>query len=173
MTTAIYPGSFDPITCGHINLIERGLRVFDRLVVAVANNPGKRALFSNTERLELIREVLDHDRIELDSFDGLLVDYAQTRPDAVILRGLRAISDFEFEFQLAHMNRRLGKQSDGDPHDFGVETVFMMTGEEHFYVSSSLVREIAQFGGKLDGPIPDAVADALRHKFSAHSDQSS
>lgn len=158
MKIAIYPGSFDPITYGHLNLIERGLKVFDKLVVAVARNVNKSALFSAEERMEMIREAsADIRGVEVDSFEGLLVEYARQRSAKVILRGLRAISDFEFEFQLAHMNRRLNPE---------LETVFMMTGEDHFYVSSQLVREVASFGGAVTGLVPEHVERRLTERFS-------
>ena len=161
MALALYPGSFDPITNGHINIIRRGLKVFDKLVVAVAINVRKEPLFSAEDRMSMIQEALDSDRIEIDCFEGLLVDYAQKRNANVILRGLRALSDFEVEFQLAHMNRRLG--AEGAP---GLDTVFMMTGEEHFYVSSSLVREGASFGGTVTDFVPPGVESRLINKFS-------
>ena len=161
MTLAVYPGSFDPITNGHINLIERGLQVFDRLVVAVANNVRKKALFTTDERIKMITDAIDSDRLEVDTFEGLLVDYCQKRNARIILRGLRALSDFEFEFQLAHMNARLGANSPG-----GIETVLMMTGEEHFYVSSSLIREISSFGGSVTGLVPPSVEAMLQQRFS-------
>lgn len=159
MQRAIYPGSFDPITFGHLNLIDRGLKVFDELVVAIAPNVDKQPLFSVEERAAMIREsVGDNPRVEIDTFEGLLVNYAERRKPAVILRGLRAISDFEFEFQMAHMNRRL--QPD-------LETVFMMTGEDHFYVSSRLVREIASFGGSVRGLVPEHVEHRLVERFKS------
>ena len=164
MTLAVYPGSFDPITNGHINLIERGLQVFDRLVVAVASNVRKKALFTTDERIKMIEEAIDSDRLEVDTFDGLLVDYAKARNARIILRGLRALSDFEFEFQLAHMNARLGSSTPG-----GIETVFMMTGEEHFYVSSSLIREISSFGGSVTGLVPPRVEEMLKERFASES----
>ncbi|SVE58341.1 uncharacterized protein METZ01_LOCUS511195 [marine metagenome] len=164
MTLAVYPGSFDPITNGHINLIERGLQVFDRLVVAVANNVRKKALFTADERIKMIEEAIDSDRLEVDTFDGLLVDYAKERNARIILRGLRALSDFEFEFQLAHMNARLGSSMPG-----GIETMFMMTGEEHFYVSSSLIREISSFGGSVTGLVPTRVEEMLKERFASES----
>lgn len=157
MTLAIYPGSFDPLTHGHLNLIHRGRKLFDHLVVAVARNVRKQAMFSVEDRLAMIREsVKDDPGVEVTSFEGLLVEYAKKRGTQVILRGLRAMSDFEFEFQLAHMNRRLAP---------GPETVFMMTGEEHFYVSSGLVREIAQFGGSVNGLVPAHIEARLKEKF--------
>lgn len=154
----LYAGSFDPITFGHLNLVARGLKTFDRLVVAVATNARKKALFDREERVAMLRESLgDNPRVEVDSFEGLLVDYAQRRGASCILRGLRAVSDFEYEFQIAHMNRRLAGG--------GLETVFMMTGEEHFYVSSQLVREVASFGGRVEGLVPPHVEEALRRKY--------
>jgi pantetheine-phosphate adenylyltransferase len=164
MTVALYPGSFDPVTNGHINIIQRGLKIFDKLVIAVAINVRKTPLFQAEERMEMIREAVDSDRVEIDCFEGLLIDYAKKRQANVILRGLRALSDFEFEFQLAHMNRRLG--ADISP---GLDTVFMMTGEEHFYVSSSLVREIASFGGNVKDFVPPGVEAGLKKKFSEGS----
>src|SRR5579863_3247298 len=156
---AIYPGSFDPLTNGHLSIIHRGLALFDRLIVAIANNPNKRPLFSVDERKLLIRGAIGREpRVEIDSFDGLLVDYAKRRDCKVILRGLRAVSDFEYEFQLANMNRKLLS-------DF--ETVFMMTGEDYFYISSQLVREVAQFGGDISGLVPPNVFKAFKAKHTA------
>jgi pantetheine-phosphate adenylyltransferase len=155
-SVAIYPGSFDPLTNGHLSIIHRGLALFDRLVVAIANNPNKRPLFSVEERKTLIRGAIGTEkRVEIDSFDGLLVDYATRRKCKVILRGLRAVSDFEYEFQLANMNRKLLP---------GFETVFMMTGEDYFYISAQLVREVAQFGGDISGLVPPNVFKAFKHK---------
>jgi pantetheine-phosphate adenylyltransferase len=156
-SVAIYPGSFDPLTNGHISIIHRGLAIFDKLVVAIANNPTKTPLFSVEQRMQFIRTTLGREkRVELDSFDGLLTTYARDRGIRVILRGLRAVSDFEYEFMLANMNRKLLK-------DF--ETVFMMTGEDYFYVSSRLVREVAQFGGDVAGLVPPTVLSALQKRF--------
>lgn len=161
MTLALYPGSFDPITHGHINIIDRAARLFDRLVVAVSHNLRKQPLFTPAERLEMLRDSLGHHKhIELDTFDGLLVDFARRRGAQVIVRGLRAISDFEFEFQMTHMNRRLCPE---------IETVFMMTGEEHFYVSSSLVREVAAFGGSVTGLVPPRVEERLLQRLRERS----
>lgn len=157
MTLALYPGSFDPLTNGHLNVIKRGLQLFDTLVVAVAQNVKKQPLFSVDERMAMIREALSPTTLEVATFHGLLVDYAKRRGATVILRGLRAVSDFEFEFQLAHMNRRLGA---------GLETIFMMTGEEHFYVSSQIVREVASMGGVVTGLVPDNVERRLKEKFA-------
>ncbi|OGQ77525.1 MAG: pantetheine-phosphate adenylyltransferase [Deltaproteobacteria bacterium RIFOXYA12_FULL_58_15] len=158
MTIAVYPGSFDPVTFGHLNLVERGLRIFDQLIVAVAINIKKPPLFTPEERMAMIREAVgDNPRIEIVTFTGLLVDYAQKRNASVILRGLRAVSDFEFEFQMTHMNRRL---------QTGLEIVFMMTDEEYFFVSSQLVREVASFGGDVGGLVPENVRQNLRKRFA-------
>jgi pantetheine-phosphate adenylyltransferase len=154
---AIYPGSFDPLTNGHLSLIQRGLKIFDGLVVAVANNAAKKALFTLEERKQLIREAVGPDpRVEVDHFETLLVDYAKRRRIHTVLRGLRAVSDFEYEFQLANMNSKL------DP-DF--ESVFVMTGQDYFYVTGSLVREVASYGGDVSGLVPPNVAAGLRRKF--------
>ena len=154
---AIYPGSFDPPTHGHINLIRRGLEVVDRLVVAVVRNPGKESLFSLKERVDIIRESIGKEpRMEVDSFDGLLVDYCRARKASVVLRGLRAVSDFEYEFELAQMNRKLSPK---------LEFLFMMTAEEYFYVSSRLVREVAALGGDVSAFVPKTVEKHLRAKF--------
>jgi pantetheine-phosphate adenylyltransferase len=154
---AIYPGSFDPLTNGHLSLIQRGLKVFDTLLVAVANNPAKKPLFSVEERKRMIREVVNGDpRVTIGSFDGLLVDYAKEQGVHTVLRGLRAVSDFEYEFQIANMNRTL------DPE---FESVFMMTGEDYFYIASSLVREVASFGGDVSRLVPPNVLAALRARF--------
>jgi pantetheine-phosphate adenylyltransferase len=156
--TAIYPGSFDPLTNGHLSLIQRGLKMFDKLIVAIAVNPKKQPLFTVEERKTLIRGAIgDEPRVEVDDFQGLLVDYAKKRQAPVVLRGLRAVSDFEFEFQLANMNRRL------DPE---IETVFMMTGEDYFYISSNLVREVASFGGNVEGSVPPNVLEQLKRKYA-------
>ncbi|SES99503.1 pantetheine-phosphate adenylyltransferase [Stigmatella erecta] len=156
MPVAIYPGSFDPLTNGHLSLIQRGLKMFDRLIVAIAVNPKKTPLFSLEERKVLIREACQDDRVEVDSFQGLLVEYAKQRQVHVLIRGLRAVSDFEYEFQLANMNRKLAP---------GIETVFMMTGEDYFYISSQLVREVASLGGDVTGLVPANVNAKLLEKF--------
>ncbi|BDG06606.1 pantetheine-phosphate adenylyltransferase [Anaeromyxobacter oryzae] len=154
---AIYPGSFDPLTNGHLAIIQRGLKIFDRLIVAVANNPQKTPLFSADERKALIAEALGNDpHVEVDSFDALMVDYARRRGVHTVLRGLRAVSDFEYEFQLANMNKRLLPE---------FESVFVMTGEDYFFVSARLVREVATFGGDVSGFVPANVLAALQKKL--------
>jgi len=155
--SAIYPGSFDPLTNGHLSLIQRGLKMFDRVIVAIAVNPKKAPLFSVAERRQFILDATGNDeRIEVDDFEGLLVDYAKRRQVTVVLRGLRAVSDFEFEFQLANMNRKLSPD---------LETVFMMTGEDYFYISSNIVREVASFGGNVEGIVPPSVLAGLKAKY--------
>ncbi|WP_342374180.1 pantetheine-phosphate adenylyltransferase [Myxococcus stipitatus] len=157
MPVAIYPGSFDPLTNGHLSLIQRSLKMFDKVIVAIAVNPKKTPLFTEDERRDLIREAVQDPRVEVDAFHGLLVDYVRRRGGSVIVRGLRAVSDFEYEFQLANMNRKLAPT---------VETVFMMTGEDYFYISSQLVREVASFGGDVTGLVPPNVHEGLKAKFA-------
>jgi len=155
---AIYPGSFDPFTLGHLDLVQRSLAVFDRMVVAVVNNPQKVSLFSAEERVEMIRETLKFDpRVEVESFNGLLMQYVQSKGANVIIRGLRAVSDFEYEFQMAQMNRHL---------ESNVETFFMMTGQNFFYLNSRLVKEVAKMGGSVRGLVPDNVLGLLYQKFN-------
>jgi len=155
---AIYPGSFDPITNGHLDIISRGLQVFDRLIVAVARNSEKNALFTINERIDMIQKTVgDNPRLEIDTFEGLLVDYAVNRGAKVILRGLRAVSDFEYEFQIAQMNHTVQKE---------VETLFMMTSVPYGYLSSSIVKEVASLKGPIDTFVPAAVKQALEEKFS-------
>jgi len=157
-SVAIYPGSFDPVTNGHLDLIERGQKMFDRLIVAVLKNTEKEPMFSVPERVEMLREVTRHwESVEIDVFDGLLVDYARKRGAAVILRGIRAVSDYEYELQMALMNRKL------EPR---LETVFMMPGETYSYLSAKVVREIAHFGGPLAGLVPPTVEQRLKAKVS-------
>lgn len=157
-TTAVYPGTFDPITNGHLDILERSLRIFDRVIVAIATNPRKTPLFTVDERIGFISEAMgDHgDKLTFDSFHGLLVEYCKSRGATCIVRGLRALADFEYEFQFAHMNRRLAP---------GLDTVFFMTDESNHYVSSSLVKEVASFGGDITGLVPAGVASALKAKF--------
>ena len=155
---AVYPGSFDPITCGHLDIVERWLEVFDEIVVAVANNVGKKGLFSIDERITLIREATaGFSGVRVDTFDGLLVDYVIAQGARVILRGLRAVSDFEYEFQIAQMNNKLHRE---------IETLFMMTSVPYGYLSSSLVKEVASLGGQVDSLVPPPVHKALLEKFS-------
>jgi pantetheine-phosphate adenylyltransferase len=150
---AIYPGSFDPLTLGHVDIIHRGSALFDAIVVAVLENAEKSPLFSVEERLTMIRETFsDRVNVEADSFSGLLVDYALGRKATTIVRGIRAISDFEYEFQMALMNRRLAP---------AIETVFMMPAQEYSYVSSRLVKEVARLGGKVSGLVPENVEKEL------------
>jgi pantetheine-phosphate adenylyltransferase len=154
---AIYPGSFDPVTNGHLDLIERGAKIFGRLTVAVGNSD-KQPLFSLNERLEMLHHVTkQYPNVEVDSFDGLLVEYANRLGAQVLLRGIRAVSDYEYELQMAMMNRRL------EPH---LETVFMLPAEAYSYLSSRLVREIAQLGGSLNGLVPPEVEQRLRSKVT-------
>jgi pantetheine-phosphate adenylyltransferase len=153
---AIYPGSFDPLTNGHVDIIQRGSRFFDRIVIAVLINLEKAPLFTVPERVAITREVFrDWSNVEVDTFDGLLVDYARARKASVIVRGLRAVSDFEFEMQMALMNRRLAPD---------VETVFMMPAEPYTYVSSRLVKEVVALGGSVNGLVPEIVERRLREK---------
>ncbi len=158
MSLAVYPGTFDPITNGHVDILLRSLALFDKVVVAIATNPKKTPLFNLEERIHFIREALGDksDKVEFDHNEGLLVDYCEARGATTIVRGLRALADFEYEFQLAHMNRRLAP---------GIDTVFFMTDERNHYVSSSLVKEVASFGGDVSGLVPAAVADALRKTY--------
>ena len=156
MTLAVYPGSFDPITNGHVDILRRSLKIFDRVVVALAENVRKAPLFTLQERKQMITAALGNDpRIDVDAFQGLLVDYCRARGATVVIRGLRALADFEYEFQLAHMNRHLAPE---------VETMFLMTSEDSFYVSSSLVKEVALMGGDVSRMVPPGVAAALTEK---------
>ena len=161
MRIAVYPGSFDPLTSGHVDIIRRGARLFDRIVVAILLNAEKAPLFTPAERVALIREVFrDTPAVEADTFEGLLVDYARAKKASVIVRGLRAVSDFEYEMQMALMNRHLYPD---------VETVFMMPAEQYTYVSSRLVKEVASLGGSVSGLVPDAVEARLLEKQRART----
>lgn len=154
---AIYPGSFDPITNGHMDIINRGLGLFDKIVVAILHNSSKNPLFSVEERIEILQESLKElPNIEVDTFSGLLVDYAAQKNATAILRGMRAVSDFEYEFQLALMNRRLNRK---------VETVFLMTGLRWIFTSSSIIKEAARFGGDISDMVPPFVYEKLKEKF--------
>lgn len=156
MNTALYPGSFDPITNGHVDIIERAMALYDHVIVAVLNNSEKSAVFSAPERVKLLRQTFASDnRVSVESFSGLLVDFAQSKQVNVVLRGLRAASDFEYEFQLAAMNRRLAP---------AIDTVFLMTGKDTFFLSSRLVKEVAFLGGDITSMVPAHVAVALKNK---------
>jgi|TARA_Y100000310_G_C20691451_1_gene822531 pantetheine-phosphate adenylyltransferase len=158
MKTAVYPGSFDPVTNGHIDVIKRALKIFDNVIVAVGDNPGKKPLFTTEERLEMLKEsTKDLKNIEIDSFSGLLLDYARSKNSKIIIRGLRAVSDFDFEFQRALMNRVV---------DDDIETIFIMTKEHYVYLNSSIVKEMAMFDGKLNGLVPEIVEKKLKEKFN-------
>ena len=159
--TAIYPGSFDPVTNGHVDIVERGLKIFDKIIVAILRNPTKEALFTVEERKEMIETSLNRNsNVEIDVFDGLLVDYAKKRNAVAILRGMRAVSDFEYEFQLALMNRKLNRE---------IQTVFLMTGLRWIFISSSIIKEAASFGGNINGMVPPIVSRKLKEKFGSIS----
>ncbi len=154
---AVYPGSFDPVTYGHIDIVQRGRKLFDKIIVAILNNPAKKALFPVQERLEMLRESMaDISGLAFDSFDGLLVDYVNKQGAQAILRGMRAVSDFEHEFQLALMNRKLNRE---------VETVFLMTGMRWFFTSSSIIKEAALFGGDISDMVPPHVFQRVKEKL--------
>ncbi len=153
----VYPGSFDPITNGHISILRRTLTIFDSVNVAVAENPMKNTLFSLEERLAMIRESIKNDNnVYVDSFDGLLVDYVESKNTNVIIRGMRALSDFEYEFQMSLMNRKLNNK---------IQTIFMMTDYKWFYTSSTIIKEAARYGGAIRGLVPDIVCQKLKEKF--------
>ncbi|MFO7644356.1 MAG: pantetheine-phosphate adenylyltransferase [Desulfosarcina sp.] len=154
---AIYPGSFDPVTNGHIDIAKRGSKLFDHIIVAILHNPGKQSLFTLQERLEMLKESMSGiDSIEFDTFDGLLVDYARKRNATALLRGMRAVSDFEYEFQLALMNRKLNRK---------IETVFLMTGLRWIFTSSSIIKEAARFGGDISDMVPAGVNRRIQAKY--------
>jgi len=156
---AVYPGTFDPITNGHCDIIGRGLKLFDRVIVAIARNGSKDPLFTVEERLEMLKEIFeDVPKVEVASFEGLLVDYVVERGADAILRGLRAVSDFEYEFQFALMNRKLKKD---------IQTVFLMTGLRWIFISSSIIKEAARFGGDTSDMVPGSVCQRLKEKFGS------
>ncbi|MBW2977177.1 pantetheine-phosphate adenylyltransferase [Candidatus Woesearchaeota archaeon] len=158
MRTAVYPGSFDPVTNGHIDVIKRALNMFDRVIVAVGDNPGKKPAFTTKERIEMLKECTSGmENIEIGSFSGLLLDYVKSKGSKIVIRGLRAVSDFDFEFQRALMNRVV---------DDEIETIFIMTKEDYVYLNSSIVKEMAMFGGKVSGLVPKIVEEKLKEKFA-------
>jgi pantetheine-phosphate adenylyltransferase len=155
--TAIYPGFFDPITNGHLSIVKRGLEIFDKLIISILNNPKKVPLFSIEERISMIKQALQNEpNIEVDTFDGLLVDYVVEKQSNIILRGIRALSDFEYEFQMALMNRKLNRD---------VQSVFLMTDYKWFYISSTIIKEASRFGGDVSGLVPEFVNEKLKEKF--------
>ena len=161
LTTAVYPGTFDPITNGHLDIVERALGLFDRIIIAVAINAGKQPLFSLEERIDLIKQCFTHDkRVEIAATGGLIVDYAEKKEACAIVRGLRAVSDFDYEFQLALMNRKLARR---------VDTIFLMTGFRWIYISSSIIKDAAKHNGNISGLVPVHVQQALYNKY--HADQ--
>ncbi|RLC28059.1 MAG: pantetheine-phosphate adenylyltransferase [Deltaproteobacteria bacterium] len=157
--TAIYPGFFDPITNGHLSIVTRGLQIFDRVVIAILNNPQKVPLFTVEERICMIREsLIGEPNVEVDTFDGLLVDYAVRKNSRVVMRGLRALSDFEYEFQMALMNRKLNRD---------VQSIFLMTDYKWFYTSSTIIKQAARFGGDVSDLVPPVVNEKLKEKFAS------
>jgi pantetheine-phosphate adenylyltransferase len=154
---AIYPGTFDPLTNGHLSIIKRALKIFDKLVIAILINPNKSPLFTLEERIDMLKEIFkDEVNIEIDSFNGLLIDYAVSKGANIVVRGLRALSDFEYEFQLALMNRKLNRD---------IESVFLMTDYKWFYISSTIIKEAARYGGDIKGLVPPIVNERLKQKF--------
>lgn len=161
---AIYPGSFDPLTNGHLDVIARGSQIFDELIVSVLLNSGKHPLFTTEERMEMLNETCRRwPNVSIDSFEGLLVDYAAKKEAKAVLRGIRAISDYEYEFQMAMMNRKLNPE---------LETVFMMPAEQYSYVSSRLVKEVFRLGGRVSDLVPPLVEERLRHKLASETERS-
>jgi pantetheine-phosphate adenylyltransferase len=155
--TVIYPGSFDPVTNGHLDIISRCSKKFDKLIVAVLNNPAKKPMFTVEERVHLLREVTkEYDNVEIDSFSGLLVEYAKQKNVSLIVKGLRAVSDFEYELQMATMNKQLNDE---------IETFFLMTNTKYSYLSSSLVKEVAKFNGNISEIVPKVVENAIKEKL--------
>jgi pantetheine-phosphate adenylyltransferase len=160
LNIGIYPGSFDPITFGHLDIIKRSAKLFDRLIVAVLSNPQKKPLFTVDERIEMIRQSINNaPNIEIDSFSGLLIDFARLKQARVIIKGLRAVSDFEYELQMALMNKKLDER---------IETVFIMTSSKYSYLSSSIVKEVASFGGCVASLVPPLVEKQLKQKYEAN-----
>ncbi|MCO7126283.1 pantetheine-phosphate adenylyltransferase [Sporolactobacillus shoreicorticis] len=158
---AVYPGSFDPVTYGHLDILQRGLSVFDQIIIAVLNNSSKNPLFTVEERVDLLKKATAHlDSVTVDSFEGLLVDYVQKKKVGIVLRGLRAISDFEYELQIAAINKSLNPK---------IETCFMMTSNHYSFLSSSMVKEAAMYGGSVHELVPEPVEKALVHKFGKRS----
>ena len=156
LDVGIYPGSFDPITCGHLDIIDRGSKIFEKLIVAVLVNSSKNTLFTSEERVIMIKDTVNYlPNVEVEQFDGLLVDFAKTRGAKVILKGLRAVSDFEYEFQMALMNKKLDKD---------LETMFIMTNSKYSYLSSTIVKEVARLGGCINDVVPENVAINLKKK---------
>ncbi|TDX52187.1 pantetheine-phosphate adenylyltransferase [Orenia marismortui] len=154
---AVYAGSFDPVTNGHLDIIKRASRIFDKVIVAVFHNPNKNPLFTMEERMEILEEaIIDYEGVEVDGFEGLLIDYIRKHKAKVIIRGLRAVSDFESEFQMASMNKKLAPE---------IETLFMMTSTENAYLSSSSIKEVASFGGCIEGLVPDPVIPKLINRL--------
>lgn len=153
---AVYPGTFDPLTNGHLSIINRALKLFDKLIVAILINPQKEPLFSLEERIDMLQDILsDKPNVEVDTFNGLLVDYAVKKNSNVIVRGLRALSDFEYEFQLALMNRKLNRD---------IQSIFLMTDYKWFYISSTIIKEAARYGGDIEGLVPSIVSKKLKEK---------
>lgn len=157
MKIAVYPGSFDPTTNGHLDVIKRSGLLFDKVIVAVLNNPNKQPLFSVKERVNLLRKTCNNmENVEIDSFSGLLIDYAKSKNACAIVKGLRAVSDFEYELQMAHMNKKLNPD---------IETIFIMTNSRYSYLSSSLVKEVARFGGCIRGLVPEIIENEIHDRF--------